>query len=66
MSKRGYTGLVLRTKAKLGLFNSVKVYGLETFDTGDTITAYWHFLKRRFFKSRFSALRFMVKVRRSA
>lgn len=30
MSKRGYTGLVLRTKTKLGLFNSVKIYGLET------------------------------------
>ena len=61
---RGYTGLVLDRKARLGWFNVVKYYHLETFEGHDFITSSWHYVGLKSFKTRFGALRELVRINR--
>ena len=58
----GYTGMIFNYRAKLGLFNRVKVYALEGFETSNFITSTWHLHHVKKFKKRFTALRYIVKI----
>jgi len=60
----GYTGLIIDQKAILGMFNTVKIISLETYETNTILTSKWHKTMTIKFNSKFKALLFVTRFKK--